>query len=228
MFWWGRHHSLSNDQSIRNFVNAYFFAVLLLENKEGFNSSKFLPLVPNNLSARCSKVPPHFKFKAIKADFRRSSPRDASSLKNKTVLLREGVVRGVTMGGSKEGTIPRAPNDCGGRRKAPTMSLLSSINICFRQTSGSNMGPPYCFLVVCHTMVETKPIKILSTMQRREFSKEKLQTSHNSVSSSYSYGHHEQFTFSSIKQYKNLTLWIWVNAVTDDDFCITEHSQRCE
>jgi len=35
-----------------------------------------------------------------------------------------------------------ASNDCGGRRKAPTMSqVLSSIQyICFGRTSGSNMG----------------------------------------------------------------------------------------
>jgi len=50
--------------------------------------------------------------------------------------------------GIKGGTIPRAPNHCGGRRKVPTTSqVLSSIQyICFRKTSGWNMGRQTCFL----------------------------------------------------------------------------------
>jgi len=41
-----------------------------------------------------------------------------------------------------------APNHCGGRLKVPTMSqVLSSIQyICFRKTSGSNMGAPNLLL----------------------------------------------------------------------------------
>ena len=42
----------------------------------------------------------------------------------------------------------RAPNDCGERRKVPTMSqVLSSIQyICFLKTSNSNMGRQTCLL----------------------------------------------------------------------------------
>jgi len=56
------------------------------------------------------------------------------------------------MNGRNEGgqgrAIPRVPNDCGGHRKVPTMShVLSSIQyICFRKTSGSNMGTPNLLL----------------------------------------------------------------------------------
>ena len=42
-----------------------------------------------------------------------------------------------------------APNHCRGRRKAPTVlsQVLSSIQyICFRKTSGSNIGRQTCFL----------------------------------------------------------------------------------
>jgi len=50
------------------------------------------------------------------------------------------VSRGATRGAG--GTILRAPNDCGGRRKVPTMSqvLSSVLYICFRKISVSNMG----------------------------------------------------------------------------------------
>jgi len=44
--------------------------------------------------------------------------------------------------GCKGGTIPRAPNHCGGRRKVPTMSqVLSSIQYnYFRKISDWNIG----------------------------------------------------------------------------------------
>ena len=50
--------------------------------------------------------------------------------------------------GDQRGAIPRAPNRCGGRKKVPTMSqVLSSIQyICFRKTSGANMGAPNLLL----------------------------------------------------------------------------------
>jgi len=51
-------------------------------------------------------------------------------------------------GRNEGGTIPRASNHCGGRRKVPIMSqVISSIqHICFRNTSGSNTGRQTCFL----------------------------------------------------------------------------------
>jgi len=62
-----------------------------------------------------------------------------------TIML--DVCRGVTRWG-QGGAIPRAPNHCGRRRKVPTMSqVLSSMQyICFRKTSGSNMGAPNLLL----------------------------------------------------------------------------------
>ena len=63
--------------------------------------------------------------------------------------------RGVTMGASGaqlpgRQIIIEAPNDCGGRRTVPTTSqVLSSIEyICFRNTSGSNMGAPNLLLAL--------------------------------------------------------------------------------
>jgi len=50
--------------------------------------------------------------------------------------------------GGKGGTIPRAPNHCGGRRKVLKLpQVFSSIQyICFRKTSVSNMGRQTRFL----------------------------------------------------------------------------------
>ena len=61
-------------------------------------------------------------------------------LRVKRDFAKNGAVQGVTTG--NRGTIPRAPNHCGGRRKLPTMSqVLPSIQrICFWKTSGSTMG----------------------------------------------------------------------------------------
>ena len=92
----------------------------------------------------------------------------SSRIRNKLVKNRSvsySPARGVTKG-SKEASnqfpIPRAsnhyggaeslrgaPNDCERRRKVPTISqILSSIQyICFRKTSGSNMGVPNLLLV---------------------------------------------------------------------------------
>jgi len=55
-----------------------------------------------------------------------------------------------SQGRNKGGTILRAPNDYAGRRQVPTMSqVLSSMQyICFRKTSGSNMGTPYVLLAL--------------------------------------------------------------------------------
>jgi len=59
----------------------------------------------------------------------------------------------------------RAPNDCGGRQKDPTMSqVLSSIqNTCFRKTSGSNMGKQTCFL-------SRVPCTLATPLHYRDFS----------------------------------------------------------
>jgi len=59
--------------------------------------------------------------------------------------------RDVMRGGQFPGcriTLAGVPNDCGGRRKVPTMSqVLSSIEyICFRKSPGSNMRAPNLLL----------------------------------------------------------------------------------
>jgi len=76
--------------------------------------------------------------------------------------VRRGSAQGRNEGGNG-GTIPRAPNhyggaeslrgapnDCGLRQKVPTVSqVLSSMEyICFRKTSGSNMGTPNLLLAL--------------------------------------------------------------------------------
>jgi len=133
-------HELHWQQHWNWFFIFIFEACKILSQLQVFRTTFLFSLLP--LLSRLSSC---FRNKLVK-----NRPTSYSPARGVTKRVQEGTIPwALNFYGGAE-SLRGAPNDCGERRKVPTISqVLSSIQyICFRKTSNSNMGVPNLLLAL--------------------------------------------------------------------------------